>query len=343
MRNTAPFIFETPAPAGDAMLYIRHLQDFKEGELSHEDYFLLCLCAHWATAGTFVPTDVDNALRLKLWQMDPPVAARTAMAEWVLRARAWDYRPVTAKLARAPSGALLSTHEGTWFSVAVGAYAALREVLPAKADELSEAMVAEATREDALFSELRAAGDGLGVLRACALLAHNFGDLDRVMDLWNLPEDDPLRQRLYDAANPRSSLFAGRIAAAGALNQKFMAAENHRHFALREARFLRRSAKLLLPIAPFLDGWGTLVAQENPENVGEAVRVLIDGWHRLKVPTVGYPRALAGILEALPGGMERLRAYIPGRDERLLKSGPLRALISVERSRFEGQWARKIS
>ena len=341
MRNTAPFIFDRPPPLGEKLLYIRRLLEFNGEEISHEEYFLLCLCAHWATVGTFVPTDVDHLIRLKLWSAQQPVEVLSAMGDWTLRSLAWDYLPVTARLVRAPSGACLSTHEGTWFSVAVGAYAALRVRLPAKAAELEEAMVIEAAREDGLFSELQASGQGLEILRACALLAHNFGDLDRVMDLWNLPENDPLRRRLYDAANPGSSLFGGRMAAAGAMNQRYMATENHRHYALREARCLRRTAELLLPVAPFLDTWGSRVAQEKPEDVAKVVGVLIDGWQRLKVPTEGYPRALAGILEAFPGGMEKLNTYLPGRTERVLRAGPLRSLISLNQVRFEARWASK--
>ena len=36
--------------------------------LNLKDYFDLCLSAHWATAGSFVPTNVDNQIREGLWR-----------------------------------------------------------------------------------------------------------------------------------------------------------------------------------------------------------------------------------------------------------------------------------
>ena len=343
VRNTAPFVFETGYPASDELLYLRRLQEYR-GETLEDDqeaYFLLCLCAHWATAGTFVPTDVDNAIRLKLWEIaaEQPLELRLRMADWTIRAVKWDYRPVTAKLAAAPSGAWVSTHEGTWFSVAVGAYASLRRDHPGKAKEVLDTMMAEAEREDALFRELLKAGDGLMILRAVALLAHNFGDLDRVVDMWHLPEDDLLRRRLYDAAKPGSALFGGRLGYAGVLNQKFMAPENHRYFALREPKFLRRSPEFLLPVAPFLDGWGARVAREKTDDLKTAVAALIYGAQRTP-GSVAFSRALAGIVANYPGGASRVESLLTAKDAKLMRTGTLRQQISVERPRFEAQWAR---
>src|SRR4051812_6103397 len=77
VRNTAPFIF------GEAVLNDRepHLKGLREwaqrpstlknAEMSHGDYFRLCLQVHHATVATFVPTDVDVHIRFKLWQ--PPL------------------------------------------------------------------------------------------------------------------------------------------------------------------------------------------------------------------------------------------------------------------------------
>src|SRR3954469_3123838 len=72
VRNTAPFIFEpdflTSSSVGTA--YIATLRkaahDFEvdpSTELTHDQYFELCLSAHHATVGSFVPTDVDNQIR----------------------------------------------------------------------------------------------------------------------------------------------------------------------------------------------------------------------------------------------------------------------------------------
>lgn len=344
VKNTAPFIFG-PQAAG-APPYIQRLNAYAGEELDHQDYFQLCLCAHWATAGTYVPTDVDNAIRENLWKMEPDTEKLKRMAEMTLEAGQWDYTPVTARLAVAPPassgpGARISTHEGTWFSVAVGAYAALREACPAKAEEVAHAIMTEAEREVNVFKTIHADSDGLELLRACALLAHNFGDLDRVADMWRLPQADPLYRQVYNAASPASPLFAGWLAYAGRLNQKHMAPENHRHYALREARCLRRRAEFLLPVGPFFDGWGQGLAgslKRNGEDLSEIVQALLNGWERLKGP-VGYARALTGIIETFPGGLAKLSAFLPAKDARTLKSGPLRALCSIPRPRFEAQWA----
>ena len=345
VRTTAPFLFEGEAPDAEGPLgYIRRLRDYNGAELSPSDYYLFCLSAHWATAGTFVPTDVDNAIRWKLWQeISPNLAA--AQAEFVLDALSWDYTPVTARIARGPKGARLSTHEGTWFSVAVGAYAACRVRRPDVAARVLEAMSAEAERERAIFESLVDLGDGVTILKASALIAHNFGDLDRVADQWELPNaSDPLKRSFYDAAKPGTPLYGGLLGWAGALNQKCLSADNHRHYPLREPRALRRSSDLLIPVGPFFDEWGRTVARHpalSREDVAEVVRALLDGWARLHGP-IGYARAMAGILEVFPGGRQALGKLLPGGDRRQLESGPVKFAIDVPQARFEAQWANRV-
>jgi hypothetical protein len=343
VRITAPFLFEGDAPpAVGPRSYLRRLRDYGGAALSLSDYYVFCLSAHWATAGTFVPTDVDNAIRWKLWQDASPNLC-AAQAEFVLESLSWDYTPVTARVVRGAGGEILSTHEGTWFSVAVGAYAACRDKRPELAEKVLDAMKREAARERAVFAALADAGDGLKILKASALIAHNFGDLDRVADQWELPADDPLKRAFYDAAKPGSTLYGGLLGWAGALNQKFLTADNHRHYPLREPRALRRSADLLIPVGPFFDDWGRAVARHpmlSREDVAEVVRALLDGWARLHGPP-GYARALAGILDVFPGGRHALGKLLPGADRRLLESGPIKAAMDVPQERFEAQWANR--
>jgi hypothetical protein len=344
VRATAPFIFEGEAPSAESPLrYLRRLRDADGRPLGGADYYALCLSAHWATAGTYVPTDVDNAIRWRLWQ-DASAALLAAQAALVLDAIRWDCSAVTARRVAGPDGGPLSTHEGTWFSVAVGAYAACRTRLPELAAEVLGAMKAEAKREAELFGAIADSGDGVAALKACALVAHNFGDLDRVADQWELPADDALRTSLYDAAKPGSPLFGGLLGWAGELNRRFLSADNHRHYPLRAPKCLRRSADLLIPVGPFFDDWGRTVARHaalSREDVAEVARALIDGWARLHGPA-GYARALAGILESFPGGRQALGRLLPGSDRRALESGPLKAAIDVPRERFEAQWANRV-
>lgn len=337
VRSAAPFLFDGPQPEGASLRYIRVLRAYDGRRLNPLEYYELCLCAHWATAGSFVPTDVDNGIRWKHWQEIQPGLAEE-QARLVLEAASWDYGPVTARVQGAGERRL-STHEGTWFSVAVGAYAAVRGFARPLADAVLAAMMREAEREDRAYTGL----SGIELLKASALVAHNFGDLDRVVDQWELKRGDSLHDSLYDAAKPGSPLFGGRLGRAGVLHQKHMGADNHRHYPLRAAKGLRKSADLLLPVGPFFDDWGRRVARHpalTQEEVAEAVRCLIDGWARLHEPP-GYARALAGILEAFPGGRRALLKLLPSRDGRLLESGPLKAAMDVPQARFEAQWANK--
>jgi len=340
VRQAAPFLFVGPEPEGLARRYLRVLRAYDGRELNALEYYELCLCAHWATAGSFVPTDVDNGIRWKLWQdRQPGLVAE--QAKLVLEALAWDYAPVTAKISGAGAGRI-STHEGTWFSVAVGAYAACLEAKPAFSTVVLDAMVKEAAREDAAYA---ACGDGIDLMKASALISHNFGDLDRVVDQWELKPGDPLRRALYDAAKPGSALFGGRLGRAGLIHQKHMGADNHRHYPLRAAKGLRKSADLLLPVGPFFDDWGRRVGRHpalTPNESAEAVRALTDGWVRMHEPA-GYARALAGILEVFPGGRSALGKLLPAKDKRMLESGPLKAAMDISTERFEAQWANRVA
>ncbi len=338
VKSAAPFLFDGPEPAGHALRYLRVLRAYDGRRLNPLEYYELCLCAHWATAGSFVPTDVDNGIRWKHWQEIQPGLIEE-QARLVLEAGTWDYAPVTARFS-GTGPKRISTHEGTWFSVAVGAYAAARGHSRPLADAVLAAMTQEAQREDRAYAAIT---DPIELLKASALIAHNFGDLDRVVDQWELKPGDSLRAALYDAGKPGSPLFSGRLGRAGTIQQKHMGADNHRHYPLRAAKGLRKSADLLLPVGPFFDDWGRVVGRHpglTPEDVAEATRALLDGWTRLHEP-VGYARALAGILEVFPGGRRALGRLLPGKDQRMLESGPLKAALDVPQARFEAQWANR--
>lgn len=343
VENTAPFLFtEEGGPPYAALL--RSWKTRAEPEPPLADYFHLCLAAHWATAGTYVPTDVDNAIRRKLWELPESPARFEPMAELVLESLTWDYSPFTARRVTLPDGTLLATHEGTWFSVAAGAYAAVKGSEPETAERLFDAVVGEVRREARALGALRGAGDALGFLKAVALVAHNLGDLDRVIDMWELPQDDALRRAVYKAGQPGCAEHHPLFALVAEVNTPHLASENHRHLALRQARALRRQRAYLLPPGPFYDDWGNAVADSRrggltlPE-LGEVVCALLDGLGR-EVSQEGYPRALAGILEAVPGGFTALAKNIPARAARDISSGALRQAISVPRARFEARWAK---
>lgn len=334
VRNTIPFLFDEAAGwQARAPFVAPILAPTLSDDASLVDYYRLCLAAHHATVSSFVPTDVDNQIRLKLWSPRLPAETLDAMADVVRESRSWDCRPLSARWVESPrTGELLSGHDGEWLSTAVGAYGALRRRNPESALELAERIGRELVKEKDVFEDLVRAQDGLNALRAATLIAHNLGDFARVTEAWNLQADPALQ---FDVLKHPS------LARASDLNKQKMALENHRHFALRRPRALRRSAALLLPLGPFLDDWGARLAK-NPElgqeEVAEVAEALVDGWQTLP-GTVGYARALAGIESAFAGGAAGLARFLPAKAARLLKSGPLRSLIAVPRGRFEKQWS----
>ena len=275
--------------------------------LSHLEYFCLCLSAHYLTCGTPVPTDVDNQIRQKLWPKALPLDVARSMAELVLVSRHWDFSLVTTRHIQRLSG-----HLGEWFTVATGAYCALRKYKEPAAKELAETIfqqiLDELTQHSETFGALWLARDGLGCLKAASCIAHNLGDLDRVMDMWELAADDPLRVSSYKLSSlPHDSAgklrHHGRLFMAGELYKapldgaSSLALENHRHYALRKPRCLRQSPAFLLPTGPFYDSWGAQVAEGlSKEDRAEVLETLMRAWER-QPGSLGYGRGLRGMLE----------------------------------------------
>jgi hypothetical protein len=126
VENTAPFLFkgvlDTTGPdrafLAKLMFYKKNLNLLKNIDLT--EYFHICLCAHWSTAGTFVPTDVDNQIREGLWRHGEIGKHIEKMAKLTIASWTWDYSQVTNRKSYNPSSnQVMSTHEGTWLSVAI--------------------------------------------------------------------------------------------------------------------------------------------------------------------------------------------------------------------------------
>lgn len=352
IHNTVPFIFAADfveTPKSPHLTYLRKLNRAAQEnprvleEMDHLRYFELCLSAHHGTCAGFVPTDVDNFIRFKLWDKRLPAEVLTAMGELVMASHEWDCRPVSSRWVASPiDEPVVTGHLGEWFSTAAAAYAALREVNPELAGAFLEKIEAELVRHAQVFTEYKKRRDGISLLKVATITAHNLGDLDRVIDMWKLPADDELRKRAYKAGHETACKDLKPLKTAGDLNKAMMAAHAHRHFPLRDPRPLRRAHALLLPVSPFLDDWGkTLVTSRAlaPEEVGEVAVALIHGYDR--VVDFGYARALHGLLEVFPGGASGLGAYLPSKAEKALRSGKLHDLIKLTRERFEEPLAKK--
>lgn len=349
VENTAPFLFqkeEPKTPFTEIIFQARKKVAAKE-IFSHFEYFEFCLGAHYSTVATFVPTDVDNQIRKHLWDQKLLEGTTEKMAALVLRSYEWDFRPLTARFASFEEK-YVSGHQGEWFSVAVGAYAAHRKKNPSLAEEMQQKILQEARQEAEIFSSLKKAKNGLELLRASAMIAHNFGDLDRVIDQWELPAEDPLRLAAYKLghqAHPSFGALQENLLEAGALYKAYMASENHRHFPLRKPKCLRRSLDFILPISPFLDAWGENLASSkelNEVELAEVASALLEGFERLsspKIPLYGYARALGGLQRAFPGGPKMLLEYLPSKAGKEIQSPKITQI--VQSRDFEAQWAKK--
>ena len=345
---TAPWLFKGEVNLeGKDRAYLAKLVFYKKNlnALKHinlTEYFHICMAAHWATAGTFVPTNVDNQIREGLWKHKEILGHIDRMARITIESWLWNYEQVTNRKSYNPSnGQVMSTHEGTWLSVAIGAYNALvKHKRDELAREVADVILAEIEKEEKLLIELREKRDHVNFLRSTALMAHNFGDLDRVIDQWGMPEDDPFRKRIYKLGHQLNENYSPILAYAGQVNKKFLSVENHRHMSLRQAKSLRRSYKFLVPVGPFMDDWGIILGSSKDLTLaekGEIVCCLFEGYKRQDM-AYGYARAFHGMLSALPDGLDALSADIPFDVVAEIRKSQFWKKASLSRDEFENEF-----
>jgi hypothetical protein len=362
VRNTMPYLFDTEIGADLEAHYppAKVLRDFAHAiakdralELTHFEYYRLCLSSHYLTVATPVPTDVDNQIRQKLWPKQLPLEIALEMANLIIESHQWDFVRVTGRYAYGAKGTpwekeVVHGHLGEWFTVACGAYCALRQykdpAAEAKRKEILYEISQEVNRHSEIFGSLWRSQDGLGALKASAALAHNFGDLDRVMDMWDLAVDDPLRLNYYKlGVSPFDSnkklRYLGRLWVAGELYKSVIdgssiALENHRHYALRKSKCLRRSPTFMISTGPFFDDWGRAVARglahpdgSPTEDTVEVSEMLKHAWDR-QPKTLGYGRALKGFFELHPNLSQ----------DGIQRAHEMRQIMNTSQERFEKRW-----
>lgn len=349
---TAPFLFKGEINTeGKDRAYLAKLVFYKKNlnALKHinlAEYFHICMAAHWSTAGTFVPTNVDNQIREGLWKHEQIQAHIDRMARVTIESWTWNYEQVTNRKAYNPAlNQVMSTHEGTWLSVAIGAYCALvKHKKTELAQEVADVILAEIEKEEKLLLHLREQRDHVNFLRSTALMAHNFGDLDRVIDQWQMPEDDPFRQRIYKLGHQLNPHYSPILAYSGQVNKKFLSVENHRHMSMRQAKCLRRSYKFLIPVGPFMDSWGEALGSSKDLTLaekGEIVSCLFEGFKR-QDKAFGYARAYRGLLQALPEGLESLVADLPFDLVAEIKKSPFTQIADQSKEEFEAQFKKNL-
>ncbi|HBY59114.1 MAG TPA: hypothetical protein DEH78_04790, partial [Solibacterales bacterium] len=329
VRNAAPFLALPrcePACRLIALDGYREILSFAEAfdgdsELSDdqwtEDYFAVCLAAHHASVATFVPTDVDSKIRGLLWgdvQRFPE--ARERMFRLALRALSWPIDGISRRATELAGVGPVSGHDGERLSVLAGALGSfLKGGETALAEEAGAAIERELAREAAEFRyALATPGAELDLLRLAATLTHNAGDLDQGISFW--PKGEAFaaaRARFGRLAHENSKPFGGAFQAAAQIYQRAMASEGHRNYPLRAVRALRRSPDFLLPLGPFLDDWGAIIATHPGlalEERAETVAALVAGCRKIPGQR-GYYRALAGFMNAFPGSVETVVRLLP--------------------------------
>lgn len=310
-------------------------------------YLRLLLAAHYVTVATFVPTDVDTRIRHHLWwSLDTEEQLLAGLAH-VDEAASWDPQRVSARIVEVKGLGAVCGHQGEWFSVWAGALGRALAIGAQQArDHALGRIEDELLRESQIFDAVVKAGDPLDVLRVSTVLAHNLGDLSRVVEAWPKTVADPegLRGRFMRLGHEREDRYGGSFVLAGAINKPIMAPENDRFLALRPARALRKGRPLLLPIGPFFDTWGELIGRTpllDEDERGEVVAALIDT-HVQRPAQVGCLRALAGFDRAFKGGLGAIEHTLPARAKKLVRGGPIREQLGVDRARFEARMAKRL-
>src|SRR5262249_10153477 len=153
------------------------------GEARDPSYLRLLLCAHWATLTTFCSTDVDGRIRHTEWQVMREVEEIEAAGAVVDAVAALPAACVSPPLLAPPAGRELSGHDGEWLSVRAGALGRAAALGADRArDALAEAIEDELGREERAFEAARRGGSAREVLAAATIIAHNLGDLSRVVE-----------------------------------------------------------------------------------------------------------------------------------------------------------------
>lgn len=348
---TAPFLFRGEiSTEGPLRAYLAKLVHYKKNPAALKtmdlaEYFHLCLAAHWSTAGTFVPTNVDNQIREGLWKHPEINKHIERMAQLTIESWSWDYSQVTNRKSYNPhNGQVMSTHEGTWLSVAIGGYNALKLKKHPLAQDVADVILAEIEKEEKLLIELRERRDHINFLRSSALMAHNFGDLDRVIDQWMMDANDPFRLRIYKLGHQLNPSYSPILAYTGQVNKKFLSVENHRHMSMRQARCLRRSHRFLIPVGPFMEEWGRVLGGAvdfTAAEKAEIIAALFEGFNRQN-QAKGYARAYRGFVAALPKGLESLVRDLPFDLPLEIKKSPFGKIAEIPEDEFLADYRQQL-
>jgi hypothetical protein len=336
VASTAPWALtlEPPLPSVEVLKKAPEIEKrWLKGE-DAEGYFVCLLAAHFTTVATFVPTDVDVRIRQHAWSAlsGRLLASAVDRVEEVAR---WDVRPVSERYVEL-DGEVLAGHQGEWLSVMAGALGRALALSDAPVVARVTAWIeAELAREARLVTLARKKSDDRQLLSLVTTVAHNLGDLSRVVDTWapaHAASELGLRyQRLGHEGGAR---FDGSFVFAGELNKLLMAKENHRFLPLRVPRALRRERAFLLPFGPYFYDWGRVIGSSKKLDDAERAEILLAllRVHERRTDEHGCLRAIAGIDSAFDGGVAKLARLLPAAQSvGMQRAGVRQALRVAER------------
>ena len=287
------------------------------------EYFLLCLSAHWGSVMTFVPTDVDNKIRIKLWNDTEKRSVIEKMIKAVLHLPKWDMSCVSRRTFKDQEWGHLSGHNGEYLTVLGGALGCcnfrgwfdLIEIVENKIDE-------ELARENQIFNKYVALkGKEIDLLKVSAIITHNVGDLLRAIGMWNCDLSVIIKYKKKYMMILNKNDKGYHFFEAGLIYKEFSVHDNGRHLVLRDPKFLRNSEEYLLPIGPFFEEWGEMIGR-NPtlkeEDIISIINSLLDGAERIPLQK-GYTRALAGMNRTLPKGVKEFDKKIQKQGLKMLR------------------------
>jgi len=352
VENTAPFLFVDPTPPPAKRLidldFVDILRVVRQGYVWPEtlteyveDYFALCLSAHHSTVATFIPTDVDSKIRGLLWKDSKEPESHRRMFEFALRAMKWPLENVSRRYTQVAGLGPVSGHNGEQLSVLMGALQAFLKNDDAEFVAKARAAIDEELRREAIefVTAIETKGLELDALRIVASITHNVGDIDQGLSYWSKHEMyNDVRVDYGRLAHENVKPFGGVFAHAAKIYKRVMSAEGHRHYPLRSIRGLRQSPNLLLPLGPFFDEWGAIVATHpvvNDDTRAETLGAIITGSRKI-AGQKGYFRAIRGMQDAL--GQSKIQALLvklPNSVRKDYEDAELRKAVAISRESFE--------
>ena len=318
-------------------------------ETQRIDYFALCMAAHFATVATYVPTDVDSKIRGHCWH-DPSDFVLEKQFLVLKEALLWNVDSVskrTLKIHPIDPVYPISGHNGEFLGSLVGAWGAfLRKGNKQFADEAEELISKELEREANAFKYMRSTKPGViadtVLLKLAAIMTHNVGDVDQGYSYWDNEGKgfEEQFQKYSRLAHERNDRYDGEYARAKLIYKELLAAEGHRNYPLREAKALRSTPDLLLPIGPYFEAWGRTIAVHpalSTEDRITIIRQLIRGCDSTSrawcVPNqIGYYRALNGVASVI--SLDRLSKDLDKDCNAVLKTHDMRLQLDLSENSF---------